>query len=99
MEWCCIGFKANYEAANEARFSIVVKRNSLGDPSFLLRYRVYDRGKEAAVLGRVPIVSDLGMQFCPWCGTKLDEWYGTHVDALTRPTDTPPFSPLVGPEE
>lgn len=45
--------------------------------SFIIQHRALDSGASAPAFSPSPLslVSDLVVQFCPWCGVKLDEFY------------------------
>jgi hypothetical protein len=84
MKWCCPGFEAWYESADERGFGVVIDRDPSGKPLFLLQYRSVDRGvtlpntKDILVtlLGRSAI------SYCPSCGRNLRRWYGKSIDKL-----------------
>jgi|ERR1044072_4465083 hypothetical protein len=86
MKWCCLGFQSCYEEAGKKGFTVLVGRNYMGRPQFVLQYRIVDKGAEESVTSQVPIsfVSDIHIQYCPWCGRKLDKWYGKYIDELHR---------------
>src|ERR1700753_1600940 len=86
MKWCCLAFKGWYEEAGSRGFTVLVGRNATGGPQFVLQHRAVDKGLEESVTSQVPIssVSDIHIQYCPWCGRKLDKWYGNKIDELYR---------------
>jgi uncharacterized protein (UPF0212 family) len=86
MKWCCPGFEGFYGQAGQRGAAVLVGRNSIGEPEFTMQYRAADAGDEQSINSETlmsPIV-DVGMQYCPWCGRRLDKWYGKSVDALFR---------------
>ncbi len=87
MKWCCVSFKANYEAAGDRGFALLVERDADGDPRFLIQHRAMKLGEEQKTGTTVPVslVSQTGLRYCPWCGRRLARWYKRQVDALTRP--------------
>jgi hypothetical protein len=87
MEWCCPGFEAFYGNAGHQGAGILVRRDSSGGSEFTLQYRAVEEGEEASIGSDKPVASvvDVGMQFCPWCGRRLDKWYAKSVVALERP--------------
>ena len=87
MRWCCIAFESRYEAAGERGIAILVGRNSAGKPEFVLQHRAVDKEIESLPITEYPlsVVSDICIHYCPWCGRKLDKWYGKYVDELYRP--------------
>ncbi len=87
MKWCCPVFKSWYEGAGERGFAILVGRNSAGKPEFILQHRSLDNEVESLPETEFPmsIVSEVYVDYCPWCGRMLDKWYGKYVDELYRP--------------
>ena len=86
MKWCCPALKTWYEGAGERGFAILVGRDSASQPQFVVQQRSVDMGTEDSVKAETPLflVSDIQIDYCPWCGRKLDKWYGKSVDALSR---------------
>jgi len=86
MKWCCIGFKSGYEAAGQSGQAILVGRDSLDAPEFILQYRAVDKGKESHIHSdiRASVIIDVRIVFCSWCGVNLNKWYGKHIDFLYR---------------
>ena len=87
MKWCCPGFSAQYDNADEAGFTVLVGRNELGQPEFLLQHRAIEKGFTLVLPSdaRVYLMTETGMRFCPWCGADLEKWYGKALDSLHRP--------------
>ena len=87
MKWCCPGFEGFYGLAGERGAGILIGRDSTGEPEFTLQFRAVNHGDELSIdsTSLVSRVVDVGMQYCPWCGRKLDKWYGKYVDELHRP--------------
>ena len=87
--WCCVVFRDYYERAGQRGFGVVVKRSGSQSPFFKLQFRAVEGGLEQKV--SVPpnvvmsLVTDLGVQFCPWCGEKLTKFYGSRINDLYRP--------------
>lgn len=80
MRWCCPGFEGFYGNAGQRGAGILIGINSIGEPEFTLQYRAVDEGEDISINSEslVSSVVDVGMQYCPWCGRKLD------ITALTR---------------
>lgn len=87
MNWCCSTFNVRYEHAGEMGFATLVGRDVGGKPQFVIQHRAVHKELEQAVKPEVPtrVVSEIPIAFCPWCGRKLDKWYGQRVDGLYRP--------------
>lgn len=86
MKWCCPAFKSWYEGAGERGFAILVGRDENRKPQFVIQHRSVDPGAQDLVKAETPIslVADIQIDFCPWCGWKLEKWYGENVDVLYR---------------
>jgi hypothetical protein len=87
MKWCCIPFKNYYATAGERGISILIGRNSAGKPEFVMQHRAVDKEIESLPYTDYPIsiITDACIVYCPWCGRKLDKWYGKYVDELYKP--------------
>lgn len=87
MRWCCPAFEGHYGNAGERGFTILIGRDIEDQPQFLLQYRAVDKGMEGLVFSEtlLSLFADVQIQFCPWCGCKLNKWYGRYVDQLHRP--------------
>jgi hypothetical protein len=98
-EWCCVGFKSGYEQAGHRGFAILIEK----DADFGSRFSIQSRSAETSdqpelqrilqpVTFPVSIVTETGMQFCPWCGVNLKRFYGKRVAELDRPGLSIPLS-------
>lgn len=86
--WCCDVFKGWFEASGERGLAIVVGRYEDGVPSFVMQHRSVDLDDEGPKTHPRPLtlVSQLHVQFCPWCGQRLRDIYGeASVNAMSRP--------------
>ena len=69
--FCCDILRDVITGAGQNGISVVV--NNLGDGSFfMLQYRQKDISQGASN------VCEQGIQFCPWCGTKLQTIIDNH---------------------
>lgn len=86
MRWCCGVFKGWFDQAGQRGFGIVVARLADGQGTFRLQHRAIDKGDPVPSSYPHPLtlVSEAGIQFCPWCGLNLQEVYGRHFDHLIR---------------
>jgi hypothetical protein len=86
MKWCCNTFKSWYEGAGERGNAILIGRTN-GNPEFLLQHRSVEIGQENFIQADSPLslVSQIRIDYCPWCGCNLNKFYGKSVDALDRP--------------
>jgi hypothetical protein len=59
-------------------------RTDLGIKRFLLQFRSVDAGQESEVQGPPDLAvssdGEIGLQFCPSCGTNLELHYGSQMD-------------------
>lgn len=67
--------------------AMLVERNSTGKPAFFIQHRAVNKEIESLPYTEYPIsiITDACIVYCPWCGRKLDKWYGKYVDELYRP--------------
>lgn len=90
VRWCCSGFQSGWEQAGHRGFGIIVSQDSIGEPRFVLQFRMADVDKEASITfptTPVPIstVGEMGLVYCPWCGRNLAERYASVVKVLSQP--------------
>jgi len=86
MKWCCALFESRYKSAGERGSSILVGRDSLGKSEFTIQHRATHVDVTDIPSTDHPIawVSETRIFFCPWCGRKLEDWYGASVERLSR---------------
>jgi len=86
MRWCCVGFKAHVQAAGERGMSIIVCMPDESGPEFIIQHRATDMGFEFPSTLNMPIsvVTDMRIQYCPWCGVLLNAFYGENAKAISR---------------
>lgn len=87
MKWCCAAFEGSYSEAGLRGLAIIIERDTNGEPRFILQYRAVDKDTELPLGLKVPVtlVCDSRIQYCPWCGRKLSNWYKKYIDELIRP--------------
>lgn len=87
MKWCCAQFEGWHSQAGERGLGVFVKRAMDGSPMFVLQHRATGPGIKISSEPPSPVslVSDIGIQFCPWCGARLLDWYKKDLAALERP--------------
>lgn len=66
--------------------AVFAGRSPLGDPEFILQTRAVEPGVSISTdpVAPVSLVSEIRIQFCPWCGVRLRDWYRKDVQALER---------------
>ena len=88
MKWCCIGFENMLRQAGKRGVAVIVDatRRS-GRPEFFLQMRAVDAGAVAQFPDDIPVslVTEVGIQFCPWCGVSLAEFYAVSAEQVSRP--------------
>ena len=86
MKWCCAGFQAQVQFAGERGMAVIVDTSPEAEPVFVLQHRVVDVGTESGISARVPasIVTEIQIQYCPWCGAALHDFYGESVKKFAR---------------
>jgi len=87
VTWCCGIFKGWIQAAGERGLAIVVGRQPDGSPAFIMQSRSLDLDDEGPKDHPRPItlISELHIQFCPWCGHRLVDVYRNSIDLIARP--------------
>ena len=87
MKWCCAGFESAYRAGGERSIAVIVDEDAGGTAEFFLQARAFDIGTEPDLKVNVPmsVALQTGLRFCPWCGMRLQKWYGRHAGELKRP--------------
>ena len=85
MKWCCGVMKAYYDMAGERGFSVNVSDEG-GHYNFMLLHYSMERGKDLLIKTDDPIslVTETGIQYCPWCGKKLEKFYKKDLPSLVR---------------
>jgi hypothetical protein len=86
MKWCCAAFEGHFQGAGLRGFAVFVATEPGADPMFILQHRAIEPGQSPPLDYGAPlsIVSDVGIQFCPWCGVRLEEWYRDWINELAR---------------
>lgn len=85
MKWCCMGFQAHVLAAGSRGSGIFVSTRDTSEPAFILQFRALEPGA-AVPQTESPLssITDLQIQFCPWCGANLKKVYGDAYKDLDR---------------
>ncbi len=77
-----MGFEGLHGLAGRRGFGLVVGSRPDQTVSFILQHRAVESGEEDRLKAEgcaVSLVSELRLQFCPWCGRNLLKWYGAEV--------------------
>lgn len=85
MQWCCNGFRAQFENAGGRGFSVFGAR-SAGLDLFILQHRATEPGDPGPPDHGQPlsVVTDVAISCCPWCGTELRSFYRDTTESLRR---------------
>lgn len=85
MKWCCMGFKGNFEMAGSRGFGMFVSTKDGPEPIFILQHRALDEHSPLPnTTYPITVVTDARIQFCPWCGVRLKQFYGDSYGKLDR---------------
>ena len=85
MRWCCGAFQTWFENAGHRGLGVFFVNDPL-KPMFIIQWRAVEG--EATGLsfpGSIDLVTQTGLQFCPWCGRQLLSWYKKVLKELERP--------------
>src|SRR5687767_346006 len=85
-EWCCVAFKGAFEEAGERAFAVLVDR-ILEGYGFILQHRALEPNDPGPKdhPGPISLVSEVRIQFCPWCGRSLQDFYRARLAEMVRP--------------
>lgn len=78
VRWCCLAFEGWHAEAGRRGVSVLARPGEMQRRSvFILQHRAVDEGMEERVQADVlvDLISDIEIQFCPWCGVRLRDWY------------------------
>ena len=86
MEWCCKVFQGWFQEAGKRGFGVFARERRDSTASFILQFRALDPGKSGPAYTESPmsLVSDIHIQFCPWCGANLCNTYDSSLRELDR---------------
>jgi hypothetical protein len=86
MGYCCRAFEYWHGMAGMRGFGAFAAQIGSTPASFIIQHRALDSDASAPAFSSSPLslVSDLVVQFCPWCGVKLDEFYRGQEQKIER---------------
>jgi hypothetical protein len=86
MEWCCKVFQGWFQEAGKRGLGVFAKGRTESTASFILQFRALDQGKTGPAYSEslMSLVSDVHIQFCPWCGANLRSKYAGSLRELDR---------------
>jgi hypothetical protein len=86
MDWCCRIFQGWFQQAGSRGLAVFVSTKAGPEPAFILQYRALDPGREAPYTDYpLSSVVHVQIQFCPWCGANLKNFYRDTFRELDRP--------------
>lgn len=85
MKWCCKVFEGWFEEAGKRGLGVFVSTRGNSEPAFILQYRALDPNAPVPHT-EFPLssVSDVHIQFCPWCGANLKKVYRDVLGELDK---------------
>lgn len=87
MKWCCAQFQGWHSEAGRRGLGVFAKRSPEGQAFFVLQFRATEPNVRVTTdpMSPVSLISEVGIQFCPWCGVRLLDWYKDSLSVLERP--------------
>ena len=81
-----MGFEHFSKEAGNRGFGIFSHKWEDGEWTFWLQFRALDPDGRQPVEAPIPLtlVSEIRLNYCPWCGAKLQEFYEFSVEGLKR---------------
>jgi hypothetical protein len=80
-----MGFEAHAISAGSRGAAVFVSTRDDPEPVFILQYRALDPGIPVPRTDSpLSSVTDVQIQFCPWCGVNLKTWYRNAVRELDK---------------
>jgi len=85
MKWCCKVFEGWFQEAGSRGLAVFVSALDGTEPAFILQFRASEPGVPAPHTDSpLSVVSDVQIQFCPWCGARLASHYRDTYRELDR---------------
>jgi hypothetical protein len=87
VKWCCLAFQGHYQNAGERTFAVLVDIEASGEAIFIFQHRALEPCDLLPSDLQVPVsvVSEVRINFCPWCGRSLAKWYKRFAAELRKP--------------
>ena len=97
IEWCCDGFKAQFENQDGRGLFVALEADSALSEGFrfILGARMIDGDEIEAfaqaakglshIAEHITLDCKTGLRFCPWCGCDLGRHYGKHRRDMVKP--------------
>ena len=83
--WCCAAFEGHFQLAGMRGFAVFTVTGDDGNPAFILQRRAIGPGAPYPISEEpASVVSDVQIQFCPWCGVRLQKQFQNQIQDLDR---------------
>ena len=83
-KWCCAGLEGHFRMTGMRGFSVFVAAAG-ANSAFILQHRAVEPGAATPNSDQpLSVVSDVQIQFCPWCGVRLQKHYQERLQDLDR---------------
>jgi hypothetical protein len=85
MKFCCRGFQHHFESSGSRGFGVFsVGKFYKEETAFIIQHRALDADGDSPPFAPSPlsVVSEMHIQFCPWCGIQLDKFYGASPEIM-----------------
>ena len=86
--FCCAGFKHHFDRAGTRGFGVFAVATLQSKSWFKIQYRCVDPGSGPISPNTnfpISLIEEVTLNFCPWCGRDLHQWYSRTWETLTRP--------------
>lgn len=85
MKFCCGAFESNFEMAGSRGFGVFSVQFDKDQVDFIVQCRAMEPGAEAPVSkSPLSLIAEMYIRFCPWCGKRLDQFYGADRAIMRR---------------
>jgi len=87
MKFCCVGYKSNLnENKNDRTSRISVEFDENEKARFYLEIRSVMSSDQKKLNTDIPIaiVTRVQIQYCPWCGKKVEKFYKKNIKEFKR---------------
>jgi hypothetical protein len=80
-----MGFQGQFEQAGSRASAVFVSMREPLRPVFILQFRAVEMDAVIPdIRTLISLVTDVQIQFCPWCGANLIKWYRKYLRDLDR---------------
>lgn len=85
IHWCCRFLRDAFTEAGHSGLGIFVDDSAADRPQFLMQFRALEPSAPVPA-SQAPLTVNLetAIQYCPWCGQNLSQFYANHISAMAR---------------